>query len=46
MEKGSAYEFAALKGANPELVEMFTKGLENIKASGKYDEILSTYIAK
>lgn len=46
MEKGSSYGFATLKGANPELVEMFNKGLENIKASGTYDEILSTYIAK
>ena len=32
MEKGSSYGFATLKGANPELVEMFNKGLENIKA--------------
>ena len=46
MEKGSSYGFATLKGANPELVEMFNKGLENIKASGRYDEILNTYIAK
>lgn len=46
MEKGSSYGFATLKGANPELVDMFNKGLENIKASGKYDEILNTYIAK
>lgn len=46
MEKGSSYGFATLKGANPELVEMFNKGLENIKANGKYDEILNTYIAK
>lgn len=46
MEKGSSYGFATLKGANPELVEMFNKGLENIKASGRYDEILDTYIAK
>ena len=45
-EKGSSYGFATLKGANPELVEMFNKGLENIKASGRYDEILNTYIAK
>lgn len=45
MEKGSSYGFATLKGANPELVEMFNKGLENIKASGRYDEILNTYIA-
>lgn len=46
MEKGSSYGFATLKGANPELVEMFNKGLENIKASGQYEEILNTYIAK
>lgn len=46
MEKGSSYGFATLKGANPELVEMFNKGLENIKAYGTYDKILSTYIAK
>ena len=46
MEKGSSYGFATLKGAKPELVEMFNKGLENIKADGTYDKILSTYIAK
>ena len=46
MEKGSSYGFATLKGANPELVDMFNKGLENIKADGTYDKILSTYIAK
>ena len=46
MEKGSSYGFATLKGANPELVEMFNKGLENIKADGTYDKILRTYIAK
>ena len=46
MEKGSSYGFATLKGANPELVEMVNKGLENIKADGTYDKILSTYIAK
>ena len=45
MERGSSYGFATLKGENPELVEMFNAGLENLKASGKYDEILSTYIA-
>ena len=45
MERGSSYGFATLKGENPELIEMFNAGLENLKASGKYDEILSTYIA-
>ncbi|MBD5522772.1 MAG: transporter substrate-binding domain-containing protein [Lachnospiraceae bacterium] len=45
MERGSSYGFATLKGENPELVEMFNAGLANLKASGKYDEILNTYIA-
>ncbi len=37
------YGFAVKKGVNPELVEMFNKGLENIKANGKYEEILNKY---
>ncbi|RPA59585.1 ABC transporter permease subunit [Aerococcus agrisoli] len=37
------YGFAVLKGQNPELVEMFNAGLENIKANGTYDEILAKY---
>ena len=45
MERGSSYGFATLKGEAPELVEMFNTGLANLKASGKYDEILATYIA-
>lgn len=47
MEKGSSYGFAVLKGAgNDKLVEMFNEGLKNIKASGKYQQILDKYIAK
>lgn len=46
MEKGSAYGFAVLKGENGELKDMFNQGLSNLKESGKYDEILNTYIAK
>ncbi|MDE7333870.1 MAG: transporter substrate-binding domain-containing protein [Lachnospiraceae bacterium] len=46
MERGSSYGFATLKGEAPELVEMFNAGLANLKASGKYDEILNTYISK
>lgn len=46
MEAGNSYGFATMKGENPELVEMFNKGLANIKANGKYQEILDTYIAK
>lgn len=46
MERGSSYGFAVLKGENPELIEMFNAGLKNLKDSGKYDEILNTYISK
>ncbi len=46
MERGSSYGFATLKGENPELVKMFNDGLANIKANGKYDEIINTYIKK
>ncbi len=44
-ERPSNYGFAVLKGAgNDELVEMFNKGLENIKANGTYQEILDKYL--
>lgn len=46
MEAGSSYGFAVKKGENAELLDMFNKGLENIKASGRYQEILDTYISK
>lgn len=46
MERGSSYGFAVLKGNNPELIEMFNAGLANLKANGKYQEILDTYIQK
>lgn len=39
----SFYGFAVKKGTNPELIEKFNAGLANIKASGKYDEILAKY---
>jgi polar amino acid transport system substrate-binding protein len=45
MEKGSSYGFAVLKDKNTELLDMFNAGLENIKANGKYQEIIDTYIA-
>jgi len=45
MERGSSYGFAVMKGKNTELLDMFNKGLENIKASGKYQEILDSYIS-
>ncbi len=37
------YGFAVLGGQNAELLEMFNAGLENIKASGEYDDILAEY---
>ncbi|GMO38814.1 MAG: hypothetical protein Ta2B_18270 [Termitinemataceae bacterium] len=44
MEKGSSYGFAVLKGKNTELLQKFNAGLENIKANGKYQEIIDRYI--
>lgn len=37
------YGFAVKKGMNPELIEMFNKGLANIKTNGTYDKILEKY---
>ena len=37
------YGFAVKKGKNAELIEMFDKGLANIKANGEYDKILAKY---
>ncbi|MBQ8860540.1 MAG: transporter substrate-binding domain-containing protein [Ruminococcus sp.] len=39
----SFYGFAVKKGTNAELIEKFNAGLANIKANGKYDEILAKY---
>ena len=45
-EQGSSYGFAVSKGLNPELIEMFNAGLANLQASGKYQEILDSYISE
>lgn len=45
MQVGSSYGFAVKKGEDAKLLEMFNKGLENIKANGTYQEILDKYIA-
>ena len=45
MVQGSSYGFAVLKGQNAELLEMFNTGLQNLKDSGKYQEILDKYIS-
>ncbi|MGM0124051.1 amino acid ABC transporter amino acid-binding/permease [Enterococcus sp. AZ194] len=42
---GSAYGFAVKKGQNKELLEKFNAGLKKLKASGRYDEIISAYIS-
>lgn len=43
-ESPSNYGFAVNKGANAELLAAFDTGLNNLRSSGKYDEILNTYI--
>ena len=42
--EGGDYGFAIFNNANQELIDMFNKGLANIKANGKYDEILAKYL--
>lgn len=37
------YGFAVKKGTNSELIEMFNKGLANIKEDGTYEKILNKY---
>lgn len=37
------YGFAVKKGSNAELIKMFNAGLANIKANGKYEEIMQKY---
>ena len=38
------YGFAIFDSSKQELVDMFNAGLEDIKANGKYDEIIATYL--
>ncbi len=40
----AAYGFAIFTDNSKELLDMFNKGLSNIKANGKYDEILAKYL--
>lgn len=40
------YGIAVLKGENDDLLEKINKGLSNLKDSGKYDEILNTYLSE
>lgn len=45
-EKGSSYGFAVNKGRNAELLAKFNAGLNNLKESGRYDEILNSYLGE
>ena len=45
-EKGSSYGFAVNKGQNAELIQKFNAGLKNLKASGRYDEIINGYLGE
>lgn len=45
-QAGNSYGFAVRKGENVELLEMFNKGLANLKENGKYQEVLDTYITE
>lgn len=42
--EGAPYGFAIMDTADQELLDMFNAGLANIKANGKYDEILAKYL--
>ena len=42
--EGAPYGFAIMNESNRELLDMFNKGLANIRANGKYDEILNKYL--
>lgn len=42
--EGAPYGFAIMNKDNQELLDMFNAGLANVKASGKYQEILDTYL--
>ena len=42
--EGGDYGFAIFNTDNQELLDMFNAGLANIKANGKYDEILAKYL--
>jgi polar amino acid transport system substrate-binding protein len=43
---GDQYGIAVLKGKNQDLLEKVNKGLEELKASGKYDEIVKAYLGE
>ncbi len=42
--EGAPYGFAIMNPVNQELLDLFNAGLANIKANGKYDEIIAKYL--
>ena len=40
------YGFAVSAGENPELIEMFNAGLESVRESGEFDEIIDTHLGE
>ena len=42
--EGAPYGFAVFSADQQELIDLFNAGLKNIKANGKYDEILAKYL--
>ena len=42
--EGAPYGFAIMDESDQELLDMFNAGLANIKANGKYDEIIDKYL--
>ena len=42
--EGAPYGFAVFSADNQKLIDLFNAGLANIKANGKYDEILAKYL--
>lgn len=45
-EDPTGYGFAVNKGQNAELLQKFNTGLNNLKASGEYDKIVSSYLGE
>ena len=45
-EDPTGYGFAVNKGQNAELLQKFNAGLKNLKESGRYDEILASYLGE
>ena len=45
-ENPTGYGFAVNKAQNPELLEKFNTGLNNLKESGEYDKIVSAYLGE